>query len=69
MKVKLFQAVVAVSANVTNNRDFSPLEKQINGFLEANPSIEFIDIKFAANAAAVENGPTNYGLCALVMYR
>jgi hypothetical protein len=67
MKVKLFQAVVNVSVGGTDG-NFSTMESRINTFLEETPDIDVIDIKLAANAAPVGDGPTNYGLVALLMY-
>lgn len=67
MRVKLFEAVVSISAR-SDGGNFKGLESQINFFLEQNPSITVVDIKLAGSAAPVGDIVTNYGVTALLMY-
>ena len=69
MKVKIFSAIVAVSGGVTPTSNIQSLEEKINTFLQGSPNIKIIDIKFSSNAAMVQDGPTNYGLYALLIYQ
>ena len=48
------------------------IDDLINDFLEENPSIEFIDIKYQSNVSAVVDGGisgTYYNNSALVIYK
>jgi hypothetical protein len=68
MRVKLFHSVISVSSGSSPGGSFAGLEDEINGFLDANPTIRIKDIKLTSNAAAVGTIVTNYGLVALLLY-
>lgn len=52
--------------------DFEYIDDLINDFLEENPDIELIDIKYQSNVSAVADGgvsATYYNDSALVIYK
>lgn len=52
--------------------DFEYIDDLINDFLEENPSIEVIDIKYQSNVSAVADGgvsATYYNDSALIIYK
>lgn len=69
MKVKFFERVVSISTGDRGGGSLKPLEQDINAWLAANPDVEVIDLRFAASAAHVQDGPTNHNALCLVLYR
>lgn len=55
-----------------NFLDTTEIDELINDFLEENPSIEVIDIKYQSNISAVADGgvsATYYNNSALIIYK
>lgn len=52
--------------------DFEDIDDLINDFLEENPDIELIDIKYQSNISAIADGgvsATYYHTSALIIYK
>lgn len=69
MKVKVFEACLSVSMGDRGGGTLTGIETDINAWLAKNPGIEVVDIRFSYGGAPVQDGPTNYGVMCLILYK
>lgn len=69
MKVKVFERCLSVGTGERGGGSLLGIETKINTWLEENPGIEVVDIRFSYGGAPVQDGPTNYGAMCLILYK